>query len=57
MDLTREVLEREIEGAKAAIKAHQEGEAINKVVLIAFNAQLTKLPPKKKEEEKKPVGV
>ena len=42
--LTKEILEREIIGAKAAVKAHLEGAAINKVVLDAMEKKLASFP-------------
>ena len=40
MGLSREVIEREIAGSKAAIKSHEEGLIINKIVLRAFETEL-----------------
>lgn len=56
MDLSREVLEREIEGSENAILAHREGEEIHKIVLSAFKAKLAKLHPKV-EKKKEAIGV
>ena len=51
MVLSREVIEREIEGAKAAVKAHQEGLEVNEIVLEAFENRLKTYPPKKIAKE------
>ena len=49
MVLTRELIEKEIVGSEAALKAHEEGVEIHKVVLKMFREELAKLPEKKKE--------
>ena len=46
--LSKEVLEREIEGARAAVKSHKEGALVNQVVLDAFKEQLKLLIKNKK---------
>ena len=40
MDLPKEVLEREVDSAEAAVKAHKEGAIINAIVLKAFKKEL-----------------
>lgn len=40
MDISKEILEREIKGAEAAVKAHKEGALINQLVLDAFKEEL-----------------
>ena len=52
MGLSREVIEREIAGSKAAIKSHKEGLAVNQLVLEKFEEELNKYPKKKKEAGK-----
>jgi hypothetical protein len=42
MDLNKKLLEREVSACKAAIKAHEEGTAVNKIVLEAFEIELKK---------------
>ena len=39
---SKEVIEREIEGTKAALKAHEEGVFVNQIVLKAFKKELKK---------------
>lgn len=55
--LKREVLEREIAGADAAVKAHKEGMEVNKIVLDAFKKRLSTYPEKKKPVKRVPIGV
>ncbi|KKN28674.1 hypothetical protein LCGC14_0851860 [marine sediment metagenome] len=50
MALSREVLERELGASKAALKAHEEGTEIHKIVSKVFEEELKKYPEKKKEE-------
>ena len=38
----KEVIEREIEGTKAALKAHEEGVFVNDIVLKAMKEELKK---------------
>ena len=45
MVLSRQILEQEIIGTEAAIKQAKNTIDIHKVVLKAFNAELSKLPP------------
>ena len=40
MDLSREVLERELKASEAAGKAHEEGAEIHKIVSEAFRKTL-----------------
>lgn len=47
MALSRELLEKEIVGAEAALKAHAEGIEIHNIVLAAFKTELAKLPKPK----------
>ena len=47
MALTRALIEKEIAGSEAALKAHEEGVEIHKVVLKMFREELAKLPEKK----------
>ena len=56
MAINREILEREIVGSKAAIKAHIEGAEINEIALQAFEEAIKRFPEKKKEK-KIPSGV
>ena len=42
MALNKEILEREIKAGEAAIKAHEEGAEIHKVVKKAFEEELEK---------------
>ena len=39
---SKKVIEREIEGTKAALKAHREGVFVNEIVLEAFQKKLKK---------------
>ena len=52
MDLSREILEREIVGTKAAIKSNKESIAIHEIVLEGFEKELKKLPKAKPAEKK-----
>jgi len=45
----REIWERELKASQEALKAHQEGIEIHKVVCKAFEEELEKYPKKKKE--------
>lgn len=54
MDLSREILQREIDSSEAALKAHKDGILIHEIVLKSFKEELGKLP---KEESKVPTGV
>ena len=47
MVLNREVLEREFQASQAALKAHEEGAEIHKIVSAAFKSILDKLPKEK----------
>ena len=38
----KEILEREIEGTKAALKAHEEGVFVNEIVLKAMKSEQEK---------------
>jgi len=49
MGLTRELIEKEIVGSEAALKAHEDGVEIHKVVLKMFKDELAKLPEEKEE--------
>ena len=51
MAISRDVLETEITGSEAALKAHEQGIEIHKIVLGAFKAELAKMPKPKKEEK------
>ena len=51
MVISRATLERERDGAAAALKAHEEGAEIHKIVLAAFEAEVAKLPPKEPEKK------
>jgi len=53
----REILEQEIVGTEAAIKAHKAGLAINELVLEKFKETLNSLPAVAKKDKKAPVGV
>ena len=46
MVISKEILERELEASKAAIKAHEEGMEIHKIVSKAFEEALKKYPKK-----------
>ena len=48
MAISREVLETEIAGSEAALKAHEQGLEIHRIVLGAFKAELEKMPKVKK---------
>lgn len=43
MELSKELIKREIEATKVAVKTHKEGAAVNEVVLKAFEEELKKL--------------
>jgi len=57
MALYREDIEKEIAAVKAAIKAHEQGALINKIVLEAFEKELEKYPAAEQKPVKKPIGV
>lgn len=40
MALTKEMIEHELEAAKAALKAHQDGALVHEVVVEAFEEKL-----------------
>lgn len=42
MDLPKKVIERELASSKAALKAHEEGVEVHKIVLKCFEAELDK---------------
>ena len=46
MALSREVIERELDSSKAALKAHEEGVKIHQIVIAAFERALKKCPKK-----------
>lgn len=43
MALSKDLIKREIEASKAAIKTHKEGAMVNELVLKAFEEELKKL--------------
>jgi len=49
MGLTRELIEKEIAGSEAALKAHEDGVEIHTVVLKMFREELAKLPEEDEE--------
>lgn len=51
MDLSREVIERELAASKAALNSHEEGIEIHKIVTEAFAKALEKCPKVKKTTE------
>ena len=51
MALSEEILKREIEAGKAAIKAHEEGVEIHKIVNKAFEDELKKCTSTASQEE------
>ena len=55
MGLSKEVIKREIVGAIAAIKAHEEGLLVNKLVLEKFEEELKKFPEEKNQKRKNPI--
>ena len=52
MVLPRKVIEREVAASKAALKAHEEGAKVHKIVVAAFEKELEKYPESKKEAKK-----
>ena len=52
MGLSKKIIEREIVGSIAAIKAHEEGLAVNQLVLEKFKEELKKFPEEKKQIKK-----
>ena len=51
MALSYELCVAEIEASKAALKQHEGGTEVHKVVIAAFEKELEKIPkPKKKEK-------
>jgi len=51
MDLSRKLIEKEIVGSEAALKAHKEGVLIHEIVLAALRQELDKLGDDKPEED------
>ena len=51
MAITRETVEREIEGSKQTISKYKEGIAIHEIVLKAFEEHLKLFPTKPKKKE------
>ena len=49
MALTRALIEKEIAGSEAALKAHEDGVEIHTLVLKMFKDELAKLPEEKEE--------
>lgn len=56
MVTSREIIEREIAGARNTIKVMKESIFANQIVLDAFEKELGKYP-KPEKEKKKPSGV
>lgn len=52
----RELIEREIEGAKNGLKSMKASIFVNQIVLNAFEKELEKYP-KPEKEKKKAIGV
>ena len=50
MALTRALIEKEIAGSEAALKAHEDGVEIHTLVLKMFKDELAKLPKKEKKD-------
>ena len=53
MGLSRELIEKEIIGSEAALKAHEDGVEIHQLVLAMFKKKLAeyKLPVEKEKKE------
>ena len=50
--LTREDVEKELVGSKAALQGHQKGVLVHEIVIAAFEKELKKFPPKEDVENK-----
>ena len=49
--LTREDVEKEIVGSRAALQGHQKGVLVHEIVIKAFEKELRKYPQKKTAKE------
>jgi hypothetical protein len=56
MVLSYEQVQAEIDASKAALKAHEDGIEVHKIVIKAFEEALAKLPKPKKKERTKSIG-
>ena len=57
MELSREIVEREIKGCKDVIERMEDGLLVNGLVKKYFEEELKKFPKPEKTEKKKPAGV